>query len=121
MENQTNQYTKTFREKAEVLYNVKQDLYGNQIYFNLNEMGNSDIYSMHLIIDAWSELSHNDKDIFTTGFNKLTGYVYIALDNGISICSNFGQDVEYLVTDFATGEEYFFDKYDEAAEKLLTL
>ena len=48
------------------------------------------------------------------GFNKYSGYVYIALENGISICSAFGKDVEYLVTDFNDGEEYFFDTYEEA-------
>lgn len=111
-------YTKTFRERAEALYNIKQDLYENQLYFNLNEMGNSDISSMHLVIDAWSELNKSDKDIFTTGFNKMSGYVYIALENSISICSCFGQEVEYLVTDFATGEEYFYETYEEALNKL---
>jgi len=91
----------------------------NQIKFNLNEMGSSDIRSMHLVIDAWKDLNTNDKDIMYegTGFNKMSGYVYIALENGISICSNFGQEVEYLVTDFETGEEYFFETFDEALNK----
>ena len=48
------------------------------------------------------------------GFNINSGYVYIALENGISICSMLGRDVEYLVTDFNNGEEYFFDTYEEA-------
>jgi len=48
------------------------------------------------------------------GFNNNSGYVYIALDNGISICSMLGSDVEYLVTDFNDGQEYFFDTYEEA-------
>lgn len=48
------------------------------------------------------------------GFNPNSGYVYIALENGISICSNMGRDIEYLVTDFNNGEEYFFDTYEEA-------
>ena len=50
------------------------------------------------------------------GFNSRSGYVYIALENGISICSMLGRDVEYLVTDFETGEEFFFDEYSEAEE-----
>ena len=50
------------------------------------------------------------------GFNKYSGYVYIALENGISICSAFGKDVEYLVTDFNDGQEYFFDTYEEAEQ-----
>jgi hypothetical protein len=48
------------------------------------------------------------------GFNPNSGYVYIALENGISICSMLGKDVEYLVTNFNDGEEHFFDTYEEA-------
>jgi hypothetical protein len=51
------------------------------------------------------------------GFNPNSGYVYIALENGISICSMLGRDVEYLVTNFEDGEEYFFDTYAEAEAK----
>ena len=51
------------------------------------------------------------------GFNENSGYVYIALENGISICSMLGQDVEYLVTDFEDGTEYFLDTYEEAEKK----
>jgi hypothetical protein len=51
------------------------------------------------------------------GFNPNSGYVYIALENGISICSMLGRDVEYLVTNFEDGEEYFFDTYEEAEAK----
>jgi len=95
----------------------------NEIKFNLNEMGSSDIQSMHLVIDAWKELQYTDKDIMYdgTGFNTMSGYVYIALENGISICSCFGQEVEYLVTDYDTGEEYFYDNFEEAQIKLETL
>lgn len=48
------------------------------------------------------------------GFNENSGYVYIALENGISICSMLGNDIEYLVTDFETGEESFYTNYEEA-------
>jgi hypothetical protein len=48
------------------------------------------------------------------GFNPNSGYVYIALENGVTICSMLGNDVEYLVTNFDTGNEYFFDTYEEA-------
>ena len=48
------------------------------------------------------------------GFNPNSGYTYIALENGISICSMLGREVEYLVTDFYNGEERFFDNYEEA-------
>lgn len=52
--------------------------------------------------------------IMEVGFNPNSGYVYIALENGISICSMLGREVEYLVTDFETGEEHFFDNYTQA-------
>ena len=48
------------------------------------------------------------------GFNPNSGYVYIALVNGIQICSMLGNDVEYLVTDYNNGEEHFFDSYEVA-------
>jgi len=48
------------------------------------------------------------------GFNENSGYVYIALENGVSICSMLGNDVEYLVTNYDNGEEHFFNTYDEA-------
>tara|TARA_R110002050_G_scaffold36471_1_gene91276 strand:- start:131 stop:523 length:393 start_codon:yes stop_codon:yes gene_type:complete len=52
------------------------------------------------------------------GFNANSGYVYIALEDGITICSMLGRDVEYLVTDYNDGEEFFFDTYKEAEAKL---
>lgn len=60
-------------------------------------------------------------DIMEIGFNPNSGYTYIALEDGISICSCLGNDVEYLVTDFETGEEYFFDTIEEAEEKIIRL
>jgi hypothetical protein len=58
------------------------------------------------------------EDIMEIGFNCNSGYTYIALENTISICSAFGRDVEYLVTNFYNGEEFFFDSYEEAENKL---
>lgn len=54
------------------------------------------------------------EEIMEIGFNPNSGYVYIALENGISICSNMGQRVEFLVTNFNNGEETFYDSYKEA-------
>jgi hypothetical protein len=48
------------------------------------------------------------------GFNPNSGYVYLALENGICICSNMGQDVEYLINNYRTGEEIFYDDYEDA-------
>lgn len=61
------------------------------------------------------------EDILELGFNPNSGYVYIALENGVSICSMLGQDVEYLVTDFNSGLEFIFDTMEEAEKHLETL
>jgi len=89
----------------------------NLIKFDLNQMGSSDIESMHKVIEAYRNIDAKNEQIFETGFNTSSGYVYIALENGISIASNFGQDVEYIVTDMDTGEEFFIDSYIEAEKK----
>ena len=62
-------------------------------------------------------LGHYLIDVEAVGFNDNSGYVYIALDNGISICSMLGRDVEYLATCFDTGEEFFFDNYKDCLDK----
>ena len=68
---------------------------------------------LSLCFSAYAEFSANE-DILEIGFNSNSGYVYIALENGISICSMLGRSVEYLVSDWNTGEEHFFDSYHEA-------
>ncbi len=89
----------------------------NKIEFDLDIMGSSDIESMHKVIDAYRNIDNNEWIMEGgTGFNTNSGYVYIALENGITICSCFGQEVDYLVTDYETGEEEFFDTYEEALE-----
>ena len=50
------------------------------------------------------------------GFNPNSGYVYIGLENGISICSMLGRETEFLVTNFENGEETFFNDYGMALE-----
>lgn len=54
--------------------------------------------------------------IMEVGFNSNSGYVYIALENGVSICSMLGRGVEFLILDIMNGEEEFFDDYNEALD-----
>lgn len=54
---------------------------------------------------------NNCDEILEIGFNPNSGFVYIALEDGVSICSYLGRRVQYLVTNFETGEETFFDNY----------
>jgi hypothetical protein len=61
------------------------------------------------------------ESIMDVGFNPNSGYVYIALENGISICSMLGRGVEYLVTNFEDGEETFFESYGEAEQLIASM
>lgn len=58
------------------------------------------------------------EDINSIGFNHNSGYIYICLENGISICSAFGRSVEYLTNNQETEEEEFFNTYEEAINNL---
>ena len=62
----------------------------------LNDLGSSDFESWVLVNTAFNQFCKGE-EIMQCGFNKQSGYVYIALENGISIASCFGQDVEYIV------------------------
>jgi hypothetical protein len=64
--------------------------------------------------EAYARLDCGDILDGGIGFNPNSGYVYIALEEGITICSMLGRDVEYLVTDLDSGEEFFFDTMEEA-------
>jgi hypothetical protein len=79
----------------------------------IQELRGSDLESWILSQKAYQEYAKGE-DIMECGFNNKSGYVYIALENGIQIASCFGQDVDYIKYDFETGEEYFFDTYEEA-------
>ena len=79
----------------------------------LNDLGSSDFESWILVNKAFQKYA-KDEDIMECGFNKNSGYVYIALENGVTIASCFGQEVDYIIYDFETGEEHFLDKYEEA-------
>ena len=79
----------------------------------IQQLRGSDLESWILVQRAYKTYAHGE-DIMECGFNKQSGYVYIALENGISIASCFNQDVEYITYDFENGEESFFDTYEEA-------
>ncbi len=59
------------------------------------------------------------EEIMEEGFNPNSGYVYIALENGITIGSLLGQDVEYITYNFDNDEEIIFDSYDKLKQYLL--
>lgn len=74
-----------------------------------------EVVGLSKCLQAWAEVMQYDEIMVDgIGFNQNSGYVYIALESGISICSMLGGAVEYLVTDFAEGTESFYDNYQEA-------
>ncbi len=79
----------------------------------IQELRGSDLESWMLVQRAYKTYAHGE-EIMECGFNKMSGYVYIALENGVQIASCFGQDVDYIKYDFETSEEYFFDTYEES-------
>ena len=79
----------------------------------INDLGTSDYESWALVQKAHLKNAYNEV-IMECGFNKQTGYVYIALENGIQIASCFGQGVEYIKYNYKTDEELFYEEYTEA-------
>lgn len=69
---------------------------------------------------AYAKFTAGD-DIMAIGFNSSSGYVYIALENGVTIASMLGRSVDYIVTDYNTGEEYFYKTYKTAENKLKSI
>jgi hypothetical protein len=53
------------------------------------------------------------EEIMEEGFNMNTGYVYLALENGITIASCFGQTAEFFVYDEEKNEEISFLFYED--------
>lgn len=86
-------------------------------YINLENPAYLEAKSLSKLWEAYSQNCPRE-DIFEVGFNSNSGNVYIALETNITLVSSFGQEVEYLVTDFETGEEEFFDTIIEANEFL---
>jgi len=85
----------------------------NYTVHNLEAPAVLEAKSLSLCWEAYAESAARE-DIMEIGFNDQSGYVYIALENGITICSKFGQEVEYLTVNYDTGEEQFWSEYDLA-------
>ena len=83
---------------------------------NLDNPAFCEAMGLSNVFKAYAEECSRE-DIMEVGFNANSGYVYIALENGITIASCMGQRVEYIVTDFESGEESFFDNYTLALNK----
>jgi len=77
---------------------------------NINNLATADLRSLAKCILAYAD-NCPMHDIEMSGYNSQSGYTYIGVDNGITIGSFAGQDVEFIVHDFETGEETFYQTY----------
>ena len=76
-------------------------------------MGLSKVFQAYAENSGREEISYGG-----IGFNPCSGYVYIALENGVQIASCMGREVNYIVVDPDSGEEFFLESYQEALDKL---
>ncbi len=78
--------------------------------FNPHSIAHLEAKGLAKCFDAYASVC---EEIMEIGFNPNSGYVYIALENGVQICSMLGQDVEYIVVDH-DGNENYLETYEEA-------
>lgn len=80
-------------------------------------LGYLDAKSKSIVWNAYAE-HFAGEEIMEEGFNLNSGNVYIALENGITIASAFGQAVDFYVYDFDNDDEFGFESIDELNEYL---
>lgn len=85
--------------------------------YNLSNPAFCEAQGLAKVFQAYADNCAGE-DIMMIGFNENSGYIYIALENGVTICSMLGREVEYLTTNFDNGEELFFDEYQTALDNL---
>ena len=78
-----------------------------------NSLGYLDAKSKSIVWAAYAE-NFAGEDIIEEGFNINSGYVYIALENGVTIASAFGKAVEFIVYDEENEEESFLSTVKQA-------
>ena len=78
-----------------------------------NSFAYLDAKSKSIVWSAYAEYFADD-EIMEEGFNINSGYVYIALENGVTIASAFGKKVEYIVFDEETEQEDFLSSVKQA-------
>jgi hypothetical protein len=79
--------------------------------------GYSDAMSKSIVWAAYAE-HFAGEEIMDEGFNINSGNVYIALENGVTIASAFGQSVDFYVYDFDNDDELGFDSIEELNQHL---
>jgi hypothetical protein len=82
-----------------------------------NSFAYLDAKSKSIVWAAYAEYFAGE-EIQEEGFNINSGYIYIALENGVTIASAFGKKVEYIVYDDENETEDFLDTAKQAYEFL---
>ena len=73
-----------------------------------------DARALATLMNAYSESSLCPDEPLCFGYNKSTGYYYIAFENiGLGIVLTPQNDVQFATIDFETGNEEFFDTEEE--------
>lgn len=75
-------------------------------------LGYSDAISKSIVWRAYA-IYFGGEEIMQEGFNMNSGYMYISLENGVTIASAFGQSVDFIIYDDETEQEIFFDSIEE--------
>jgi len=81
-----------------------------------------DARALATLMNAYSESSLCPDEPLCFGYNKFTGYYYIAFENvSLQIVLDNRKNLLWMTTDLDTGEEEYFDTEEEAMEYLATL
>lgn len=80
-----------------------------------NSFAYLDAKSKAVVWNAYAE-HFASEEIMEEGFNINSGVVYIALENGITICSSFGQEVFYVIYDNESDQELEFHSIEALRE-----
>jgi len=80
-----------------------------------NSFAYLDAKSKSIVWMAYAE-NFSSEEIMEEGFNINSGVVYIALENGVTICSAFGYEAFYIIYDNETDQEIEFSTIDELQE-----
>jgi hypothetical protein len=71
------------------------------------------------VINAYHDLVENGiESLEDIGYNNISGFVFLQLGDNISIVSQYGGAVRYIVID-DSGNETFHDTFDEATQQRL--
>jgi hypothetical protein len=81
--------------------------------YNLENPAYLEAKSLALCWEAYAKNTAGH-EIEQIGFNNQSGYVYIALGNGITIASAFGKPIEFIIFD-DEDQEVFLDDYETAS------